>query len=622
MYELAAILILGILAQWFAWKTKVPAILPLIIIGLLVGPISTYFTHDHLKWIEPIYNPETNHGLFPGDLLFAFVSLSIGIILFEGGMTLKLKEIKGIGSVIGKMLFWGVIITTIGGGVLAHYIVGLSWAVSILFSSLIIVTGPTVIAPILRNIALKKNVATILKWEGILVDPIGALVAILVFEFIVAGGGQEFFREHAFQSFAKIIITGFSLGFTAAYGLRFLIRAKLVPDYLLNVFTLALVLGVFVASDFMAEESGILSVVIMGMVLTNFKLEEVKSILHFKESLTVLLISILFILLAANINIKDLEYIWNWNVTLLFVLLIVLVRPLMIFISTYKSGFSTTEKLFIAWVGPRGIVAAGIASLFGLKLTGVIPGAELLAPLVFMVVLGTVLINASTAKWMAEKLGVAIENPDGVLICGANKASRLISKYLVDHGKHVVIIDQNKLAIQRANELKIEAFEVDIFNDDLNEILELNDIGYMLAFTSSSDVNKYILEKYKDVFGKQGTYRLITSDELKAGKMDNSENIFSFNDDFINLLEIARDYPTIYELKIDAKEDFYKKFKSINDRKDSVPLFVFDNKGNLKVIPANLENFEVPERSKLVYLGNKEQEILDRSEDENELGKV
>jgi len=610
MYELAAIIILGILAQWFAWKTKVPAILPLIIIGLLVGPLSTYITHDHLKWIEPIYNQTTNHGLFPGDLLFAFVSLSIGIILFEGGMTLKIKEIKGIGSVIGKMLIWGVIITSVGGAVLAHYIVGLNWTISVLFSALIIVTGPTVIAPILRNIALKKNVATILKWEGILVDPIGALVAILVFEFIVAGGGNEFFREHAFQSFAKIIITGFSIGFTAAYTLRFLIKNHLVPEYLINVFTLALVLGVFVASDFMAEESGILSVVVMGMVLTNFKLEHIKSILHFKESLTVLLISILFILLAANINIRDLEYIWNWRVGVLFILLVTLVRPLMVFISTYKSGLNTNEKLFISWVGPRGIVAAGIASLFGLKLTGVVPGAELLTPLVFMVVLGTVLINASTAKWMAKKLGVSVENTDGVLICGANKASRLISKYLVDHGKHVVLIDQNKLAIQRAMDMGIEAFEVDIFDDDLNEILELNDIGYILAFTSSSDVNNFILDKYDDIFGKQGSYRLITSDELKAERMENTESIFSFKDDFLNLLEIARDYPTIYELDIKTKEDFYKKFKSINDRKDAVPLFVFDDKGNLKVIPANLENFEVPDKSKLIYLGNKEKEEI------------
>ena len=608
MYELAAVIILGILAQWFAWKTKVPAILPLIIIGLIVGPISTYFTHDGYKWLEPMYKESIGHGLFPGELLFAFVSLSIGIILFEGGMTLKIKEIKGIGSVIGKMLIWGVIVTTVGGSILAHYIVGLNWTISVLFSALIIVTGPTVIAPILRNIALKKNVATILKWEGILIDPVGALVAILVFEFIIAGGeNNEFFREHAVQSFAKIVITGLSVGFTAAYFLRFLINAKLMPDYLINVFTLALVLGVFVASDFMAEESGILSVVVMGMVLGNFKLEQVKNILHFKESLTLLLISILFILLAANIDIKDLEVIWRWEVGLLFTLLVLVVRPIMVFLSTYKSGLNLNEKLFISWVGPRGIVAAGIASLFGLKLTGVIPGAELLTPLVFMVVLGTVLINASTAKWIAKKLGVSIENPDGVLICGANKASRLISKYLTDKGKHVVLVDQNKIAIERSIDLGVEAFEVDIFDDDLNEIMELSDIGYILAFTSSTDVNKFVLDKYEENFGKQGTYRLITSDEMKSGKPEDIDNIFSFNDDFINMVEIARDYPFINEVEIDSKEDFYAKFKKLNTCPHTVPLFVFDSKNKLRIIPAELENYNVSNQCKLVYMGNKEE---------------
>ncbi len=607
MYELAAIIILGILAQWFAWKTKVPAILPLILIGLVVGPLSTYITHDHLKWIEPIYNPSSKHGLFPNDLLFAFVSLSIGIILFEGGMTLKIKEVKGIGSVLIRMLFWGVVITTIGGSLLAHYIVGLNWTVSVLFASLIIVTGPTVIAPILRNIPLKRNVANILKWEGILVDPIGALVAILVFEFVIAGDGGDFFREHAFQSFAKIIITGLSVGFTAAYFLRFLLKMELIPDYLINVFTLALVLFVFIASDFLAQESGILSVVVMGMVLGNTKIDHLKSILHFKESLTVLLISILFILLAANINIKDLEYIFNWKVSLLFLILILVVRPIMVFISTVNSGLNKNEKLFISWVGPRGIVAAGIASLFGLKLTGIVSGAEYLTPLVFMVVMGTVLINASTAKWVAKKLGVFISKPDGVLIIGANNASRLISKYLNNRGKHVVLVDQNKIAIQKAKDLGLEAFEVDIFNDDLNEIFELNDIGYVLAFTSSSYVNEFVMEKYNEIFGKKGTYRLITAEELKSSKAKEMDGIFSFNDDFINIVETARDNPFVYELKLNTTEEFFEYFKKLNNCSQTIPLFVFDNKQNLKIIPSNPESFEVSKGSILVYMGNKKQ---------------
>ena len=300
MLELAGIIILGILAQWVAWKFKIPAILPLILIGLLVGPIAAEFiTDDGSKWIEPIWNER--EGLFPGESLFYFVSLAISIILFEGGLTLKMAEIKNVGPVITKLISIGSIVTFFGAGIAAHYIFGLSWEISFLFSGLIIVTGPTVITPILRNIPLKKDVSAVLKWEGILIDPIGALVAVLVFEFISVDAGGEFTKT-ALIEFGKIVLFGATFGFTFAHAMNFIINKKWVPHYLLNVFALAAVLGVFVLSDAFAHESGLLAVVVMGMVLGNSKSPYLKDLLYFKESLSVLLISILFILLAANIN--------------------------------------------------------------------------------------------------------------------------------------------------------------------------------------------------------------------------------------------------------------------------------------------------------------------------------
>ena len=182
MVELAGIVILGVMAQWLAWKLKIPAILPLILIGLFVGPISTLITEDGSKWIEPIWNGTS--GIFPGERLFNFVSLAISIILFEGGMTLKKEEIKDVGPIIYRLITLGSLTTFVIAGIAAHLIIGLSWPISLLFSALIIVTGPTVITPILRNLAIKKELSTILKWEGILIDPIGALAAVLVFEFI------------------------------------------------------------------------------------------------------------------------------------------------------------------------------------------------------------------------------------------------------------------------------------------------------------------------------------------------------------------------------------------------------------------------------------------------------
>ena len=220
MLELAGIIILGIIAQWVAWRFKLPAILPLILIGLLVGPIATLYTEDGSKIIEPIWNGEK--GLFPGEGLYYFVSLAISVILFEGGLTLKRAEISNVGPVISKLITIGTIVTFFGAGVSAHYIFGLSWQISFLFSALIIVTGPTVITPILRNIPLKKDVSAVLKWEGILIDPIGALVAVLVFEFISVGEGQAF-TQTALVEFGKIILFGTTFGFTFAHALAFAI---------------------------------------------------------------------------------------------------------------------------------------------------------------------------------------------------------------------------------------------------------------------------------------------------------------------------------------------------------------------------------------------------------------
>ena len=304
MLELAGIVILGILAQWVAWKFKIPAILPLILIGLLVGPIAAEFiTVDGSKWIEPIWNGKK--GLFPGDGLYYFVSLAISVILFEGGLTLKREEIKNVGPSITKLITLGSAVTFFGAGILAHYLFDLSWQISFLFAGLIIVTGPTVITPILRNIPLKKDVSAVLKWEGILIDPIGALVAVLVFEFISVGGDSGFTKT-ALMEFGKILLFGTSFGFTFAHALAFVINKKLIPHYLLNVVSLSTVLLVFVESEIFAHESGLLAVVVMGMVLGNGKLKSLKELLYFKESLSVLLISILFILLAANINFEDL----------------------------------------------------------------------------------------------------------------------------------------------------------------------------------------------------------------------------------------------------------------------------------------------------------------------------
>ncbi|WP_299171597.1 sodium:proton antiporter [uncultured Allomuricauda sp.] len=602
MLELAGIIILGIIAQWVAWRFKLPAILPLILIGLLVGPIATLYTEDGTKLIEPIWNGEK--GLFPGEGLYYFVSLAISIILFEGGLTLKRAEIKNVGPVITKLITLGSIVTFFGAGVAAHYIFGLTWQISFLFSALIIVTGPTVITPILRNIPLKKDVSAVLKWEGILIDPIGALVAVLVFEFISVGEGSAF-TQTALVEFGKILLFGTTFGFTFAHALAFAIKKNFIPHYLMNVVSLSVVLLVFVESDLFAHESGLLAVVVMGMVLGNMNLPNLKELLYFKESLSVLLISILFILLAANINISDMMLIFNWNTALLFAIIVFIIRPLGVFLSTKGSGLKLNEKLFIGWVGPRGIVAAGIASLFGSKLLAKgVPGAEYITPLVFMVVLGTVLLNATTARLFAKMIGVFLTKSEGILIIGASKVSRLIGNYLKKNNRHVVLIDNNDTNVEKAKSLGLEAMSANIFSDTLTDNIELNDMGYLMALTGNSDINKFAIDKFKDQFGENGAFRLVNSEEINDPENTPADGLFSHTDDFIKLMDAVRKHPTIHEIDIKDKSHYDSLIDITLKDYDIIPVFTKSPKGSIDIIPANRKDFTPNgEGHKLVYLG-------------------
>ena len=604
MLELAGIIILGILAQWVAWKFKIPAILPLILIGLLVGPIAAEFlSADGTKWIEPVWNGQK--GLFPGDGLYYFVSLAISIILFEGGLTLKRNEIKTVGPVITKLITLGAAITFFGGGFVAYYVFDLTWELSFLFSALIIVTGPTVITPILRNIPLKKDVSAVLKWEGILIDPIGALVAVLVFEFISVGGGGGFTKT-ALIEFGKILLFGTTFGFTFAHALAFAINKNLIPHYLLNVVSLSTVLLVYVESDIFAHESGLLAVVVMGMVLGNNKLENIKELLYFKESLSVLLISILFILLAANINMEDMMLLYNWKTAILFLTVILVIRPLAVFLSTMGSNLKTNEKIFISWVGPRGIVAAGIASLFGSKLLKAgVEGAEYITPLVFMIVLGTVLLNATTARVFAKIVGVFLTKSEGILIVGAGKLSVLIGGYLKRNNRHVVLVDSNTNNINNAKELGLEAIKQDIFSEDLTDNIELNDVGYLLCLTGNSNINKFAINKFKDQFGENGSFRLITPEEMNDPNNNPKEGLFSHTDDFVKLTEVVRKYPKIHEVEIDSKAHYDSLIEITKKNKDIVPLFIKLKSGFLDIVPASNKDLKLDDDSKLVYLGKK-----------------
>ncbi len=615
MVKLASIIILGVFAQLIASRTKIPAILPLILIGLLVGPLSTFFTPDGSKWLNPSYDPMTGEGMFLPEVLFNFVTLAIGVILFEGGLTLNFREVRGTTPAILKLITLGALITFIGGAIAAHYILSLDWPMAFLFSSLIIVTGPTVIGPILRHLPIKNHIAAILKWEGILIDPIGALVAILTFELILSSGaGEEILASHTIASFFKTLILGGSIGFSAAWIFYYFMRIDIIPEYLLNLFTLAWVLLIFILSDAFFKESGLLAVVIMGMTLANIKLKEFKEILTFKESISILLISILFILLSANIELYQLKFLLDWKVALLFLAIVFILRPLSVFASTRGAQMSFNEKLFISLIGPRGIVAAGIASLFGMKLKNVIEGAEYITPLVFMVVLGTVLFTSLTAKPLSRLLGVAVQERSGILIIGANKAARLLAKFLKSQGRKVILIDRSPEKIEKARQEGLEAFIADVYKDDLSEIVDLNETGYLVALTENDQVNKFVIEHLKESYGTLGHFRLLSSDEitLSPDKIPH-EGLFSGKDDYFNLHEVSRQYPFIWEVPVEGdRSTFLIILDKILQRKHAIPLFIKHEDGSFDFVTSHPEDFQLNDKVSIIYLGEKIDELHPR----------
>ena len=321
----------------------------------------------------------------------------------------------------------------------------------------------------------------------------------------------------------------------------FVINKKFIPHYLLNVASLSVVLLVFVESEIFAHESGLLAVVVMGMVIGNSKLENIKELLYFKESLSVLLISILFILLSANINYQDMLLLFRWETLWLFLVVVLLIRPIAVLVSSHGSKIKMNEKLFISWVGPRGIVAAGIASLFGGKLIKQgVEGAEYITPLVFMIVLGTVLLNATTARIFAKIAGVFLTKSEGILIVGASKVSRIIAQYLMENDRHVVLVDSNQSNINKARDLGIEAYTENIYSETMTDNVEFNDIGYLLALTGNTDINRYSVEKFGAQFGENGSFRLVSKAELADESKRPKEGLFSPTNDYNSLLDVSK----------------------------------------------------------------------------------
>lgn len=498
---LAAVLLLGIGAQWVAWRLRIPSILLLLIFGLIAGPVMRLSEKTAFLAIQP-------DEIFGSDLLFSLVGISVGMILYEGGLTLKIREIRTSWQSVAMLVTVGALATWMVALVAGKVVLGLSTPIATLLGAVLIVTGPTVIGPLLAHIRPSGASGLILKWEGIVIDPIGVAVAVLVFEGIVAQPGTQGL-EATIKAIVVTIVAGTVLGVAAALLLKEVINRFMVPDFLQNPVSLMLVILTFTASNWIHDESGLLATTVMGIVLVNQRKVDIHHILEFKENLRVLLISILFIVLAARLRIEDLESL-NWIRVLGFIAVMILVaRPLGVFLSTFKSDLSINEKIFLCLMAPRGIVAAAAASIFALGLEKAeVEGAESIVPLTFSVIIGTVAFYGLTAPWAARKLGVADQNPQGILFIGASSWARALAGVLAKRGIRVQLMDTNRSNIRNAVMNGLPATYGNVLSyTDLSDI-DLRGIGLIFASTPNDEVNTLVLQSFKGYFETSSMYRL------------------------------------------------------------------------------------------------------------------
>ncbi|WP_026376650.1 cation:proton antiporter [Aestuariibacter salexigens] len=508
--------VLSIVCQFVAYKLKLPAILPLLLAGIAVGPMVGVLNAD---------------ALFD-DLLFPIVSLSVAIILFEGALTLRFSDIAGHGKMVRNLCTIGPLVTMLVLTPVTHFILDAGWQVAFLFSAIVTVTGPTVIVPLLRSVRLNSRLSNILRWEGIIIDPIGALLAVIVFEFVVATQDPLL---HTGIAFTQTLVTGGLFGLALGYFMGLMVRNSWVPVYLQNTAVLTIMLAAFAASNVLSHESGLLTVTVAGILMTNMRGVDVSGILEFKETLSVLLISALFILLATRLDIGALMSL-GWGALLLIACVLFVARPLSVLASSYGANLNWRELAMLSWIAPRGIVAAAVSALFALKLEAQgYTQFSLLVPLVFMVIISTVVVQSLTSVKIAQLLGVRAPRPNGFLIFGSNPFTRMLGKELKKQGINVCLADTNWDAIRQARMLELPVYYGNPISEHASLNLDMSGIGKVLVVSPYRQLNPLVTFHFEHALGKGSTLGLSTREQSQRPShqvsSDYAQKLCLFDDD-------------------------------------------------------------------------------------------
>lgn len=504
LFEIMLIGLLGIGSQWIAWRYRMPAIVIMSVTGLLAGPIFG------------LMNPEVDFG----NLYSPIISVAVAIILFEGSLNLSFKELSGLGKPLFRIATIGAFLAWILGSLTAHYIAGLSWAVAFVIGGLFIVTGPTVIMPLLRQSKLKPRPAKILKWEGIIVDPIGALLAVFAFEIIAYitstnPDGTALLMFFAASLFAAIF------GWACGKGIGWMFEVGHIPEFLKSPAVFIVVILCFTGADLIMHETGLLSVTAMGITLANMGIRSISDMRHFKENMSVLLISAIFIMLTASLKLETLLHIFSPNIIGYVVLMMFIVRPLSIFISTIGSGLTLNEKVLVGWIAPRGIVALTVSGYFASILTDAgYEDANIVTTLTFGLVFFTVVAHGFSIGPLAKKLNLSLEGRPGTLIVGSNPFTVELAKSLSKVKVPVIIVDSSWERLRKAREAGIPFYLGDMLSEQTEYTLDTIPYEIIMTLTDDHAYNALVCTTFMPEYGRTNVFKVSPYNQIEKGSTD------------------------------------------------------------------------------------------------------
>ncbi|ASG67231.1 sodium:proton exchanger [Francisella halioticida] len=609
------ILFSAIVSQFLSWRLKLPSILFLILSGIILGPISAQFLDGGVKLVDG--------NIIFGEALSPFISICVAIILFEGGLSLNFSKIKNVSVVVILLTTIGLALTVIFTAIFCHYVIGLNLRLSMLIGGITCVSGPTVVPPLMQTVRPKRHVANILKWESILVDPIGALVVVFMLSWFVLESSFVGEQNGVSIFIAYIIfvcILGITIGFIFGYLIGLSFRNHYIPEYLKSFFVLAVIVVGFIITDALMHGSGLLMVTVAGLVMANMKDIRMSDIISFKENLSIVIISIVFIVLGADIDFSLFKDYWIALIEI-FLFLQFILRPAVVFLCSIGSKITLAEKVIMGMIYPRGIVAASVAALVAVKIIKSHPEftsqANILVFFVFMIIVFTVVFQSIFAPSISKILGVTEPEGKGFLITGGNRFARELAEIFVKNDIEVIITDSSWANVQKCRQLGLNTYYGSPVSIHADWSISLVGIGSMLGLSTSEYINAVSAIKYKHEFGSKNTYVLRTSQKesykgIGAIETNLATLLFDESVDFNILIDRLNQGASIRSTNITPN---YTLDNFFMDNSGAIPLFIIDSYGYAQPFSKNkrvkLENFSLISLRDNINKKNKDKLCLD-----------